>query len=110
MRIPVTLAAEFRGLARKAGSFETEENGRTRKVDYTDAYKFETHDADGVLCDVVLSQKACDLAADFDSNSLKPGDRVTIAGVCADSTDGGGMYVKPLKLVKGDSVAKLQAA
>jgi hypothetical protein len=110
MRIPVTLSAEFRGLARKAGRFEAQENGSTRTVEYTDAYKFETTDADGVLCDVVLSQKACDQAADFDSATLKPGDRVTIAGVCADGQGNDGMYLKPLKLVKGDNVAKLQAA
>jgi hypothetical protein len=108
MRIPVTLTAEYRGLARKSGSFEKNENGRTQTVEFSDAYKFETTDADGVLCDVVLSQKSCDKAADFDSSSLKPGDRVTIAGVCADGNDG--MYLMPLKLVKGDNVAKLQAA
>jgi hypothetical protein len=103
MRIPVTLAAEFRGLARTAGRFTNEQG---REVEYTEAYKFETVDADGVLGEVVLSQKVCDEAADFDVAKLEPGTVLTIAGVVADGE--GGMYVKPLKITKG--LAQVKAA
>jgi hypothetical protein len=108
VKIPVTLAAEFRGLARKAGSFERTENGATRTIEYTDAYKFEMIDADGVLADLVLSQKACDAAAvpELDTSKLSPGDRVVVEGFCADGDDG--MYVKPLRMAPEG--AKLKAA
>lgn len=104
MRIPVTLAAEFRGLARQAGGFVRKEDGQ--RVEYSESYKFEVVMADDTLGDVVLSQTQCDQAAEFDVSKLERGTVVTIAGFCADGE--GGMYLKPLKITKG--VQALKAA
>jgi hypothetical protein len=78
---PTVIDAEFRGLAREAGSFRKQEGGTTVDVDFARAYKFEYEDAEGITREFSLSEKVLDDVAEFDVRGAKKGDRIQIVGV-----------------------------
>ncbi|HEV7943275.1 MAG TPA: hypothetical protein VGP17_10800 [Solirubrobacteraceae bacterium] len=79
IRIPVDIAAEFRGLA-VAGQFRSKETGEL--VDIPPKYKFEVELGGGDDVEMlVLSQSALEKArADFPLGSLRRGDRIRVVG------------------------------
>ncbi len=101
--VPVDLVAEFRGLARAAGSFTSDDG---EQVSYGEAYRFEFEQPDGTLDDVTIAAKRLDTlhqdgALKFDPRELKRGDQVRIQGTAGSGERG--LYLRPHSITKATS-------
>lgn len=105
MKFPVTLAAEYRGKARIAGSFVS---GDGEKISYGESYSFEFEDADGVVDSVPISAERCDQVAGFDVGALPKGTMLTIVGNVGSGERG--IYLAPVSITKPSGPTKVAAA
>jgi hypothetical protein len=102
MRVPFFVDAEYRGVA-PAGEYHDRESGETRQRQ--PVLKFEVQMPDGDVETLELRGSACDEASDFDPQTLKRGEFVTIAGVVRDGRYGVSVIPSTIRRKTGKPVA-----
>jgi hypothetical protein len=99
---PVSMTVEYRGLARKAGSFTRTENGAAATVEFPDSYGFEYEDGEGIIRQLALSLTQLDQVAGFDVTKATRGERYELLGTVM-VRDG---WIKPVEMTKATPAAR----